>query len=159
MISLNAKVVNVVYGKNFKLVNPCNLYGCTFGDDVFIGPFVEVQKGVNVGSRTKIQSHTFVCELVEIGSDCFIGHGVVFINDTFSTGRPSGGDSSKWRRTRVGSNVSIGSNATILPVKICDGTVIGAGSVVAKDIEVPGIYAGNPATFIRDLEVKNSERQ
>ena len=91
MISLNAKVVNVVYGKNFKLVNPCNLYGCTFGDDVFIGPFVEVQKGVNVGSRTKIQSHTFVCELVEIGSDCFIGHGVVFINDTFSTGRPSWG--------------------------------------------------------------------
>jgi len=153
MISLDAKVVNIVHGKNFKFVNPCNLYGCTFGNDVFVGPFVEIQKGVTVGNRTKIQSHSFVCELVEIGSDCFIGHGVMFINDLFKDGSPAGGDSSQWNRTRVNNTVSIGSNATLLLVQISDGAVIGAGSVVVKDITAPGIYAGNPATLIRDINV------
>ena len=153
MISLDAKVVNVTHGKNFKFVNPCNLYGCAFGDDVFIGPFVEIQKGVTVGSRTKIQSHTFVCELVDIGADCFIGHGVMFVNDLFKDGRPAGGDSQKWRSTTISDRVSIGSGATLLPVSICNDVVIGAGSVVTKDIDKPGIYAGNPSRLIREINL------
>ena len=151
MISLDAKVVNIAHGKNFKFVNPCNLYGCTFGNDVFVGPFVEIQKGVSVGSRTKIQSHTFVCELVEIGSDCFIGHGVMFVNDLFKDGRPAGGDSQKWRSTVIADRVSIGSGVTLLPVSICSDVVIGAGSVVTKNINTPGIYAGNPCQFLREF--------
>ena len=133
------------------VIMPSNLYGCELAPDVFIGPFVEIQKGVKVGERTKIQSHSFVCELVEIGDDCFIGHGVMFINDLFSEGGPAGGDASKWKRTQIGSNVSIGSNATILPVSVCDRVVIGAGAVVTKDIPEPGVYAGNPAKKLRDL--------
>ncbi len=140
--------VDVSFGKNVVIVQPVNLYGCTIGDDCFIGPFTEVQKGVIIGARTKIQSHSFICELVDIGDDCFIGHGVMFINDTFSAGKPAGGDTNKWKQTFVGNNVSIGSNATILPVKICDNVVIGAGSVVTKDIIEPGIYAGNPAYLL-----------
>ncbi|MDB2315822.1 N-acetyltransferase [Luminiphilus sp.] len=151
MISSDSKVVNIGYGKNFKVVNPCNLYGCTFGDDVFVGPFVEIQKGVSVGSRTKIQSHTFVCELVKIGSDCFIGHGVMFVNDLFKDGRPAGGDSLKWRSTTISDRVSIGSGATLLPVSICSDVVIGAGAVVTKNIDEPGVYAGNPCQFLRGL--------
>jgi acetyltransferase-like isoleucine patch superfamily enzyme len=149
MKELESGVVNVKFGNNVKVVKPVNLYGCEIGDDCFIGPFVEIQKNVVVGHKTKIQSHTFVCELVTIGENCFIGHGVMFINDLFSDGKPAGGDKNKWKSTQIASNVSIGSNATILPVKICDNVVIGAGSVVTKDIEVPGIYAGNPAKKIK----------
>jgi acetyltransferase-like isoleucine patch superfamily enzyme len=90
-----------------------------------------------------------ICELVEIGQDCFIGHGVMFINDTFATGGPARGRRDLWRTTRIEDNVTIGSNATILPVRICANTVIGAGAVVTRDIEKPGIYAGNPARFLR----------
>jgi len=133
------------------VVMPSNLYGCELSQHVFIGPFVEIQKGVKIGERTKIQSHSFICELVEIGADCFIGHGVMFINDLFSGGAPAAGDTSKWRSTKIGNNVSIGSNATILPVSICNQVVVGAGTVVTKDIREPGIYAGNPAKKLRDL--------
>ncbi|HEY8511777.1 MAG TPA: acyltransferase [Cyclobacteriaceae bacterium] len=142
---------DVVFGEQVKIVSPVNLYGCTIGNGCFIGPFVEIQRSVIVGDRTRIQSHTFICELVEIGTSCFIGHGVMFINDLFSEGGPSGGDRSKWKKTTIGNYVSIGSNATILPVTICDHTVIGAGAVVTKDISTPGIYAGNPARLIRTL--------
>jgi acetyltransferase-like isoleucine patch superfamily enzyme len=114
----------------------------------FVGPFVEIQKGVVIGARTRIQSHTFICELVTIGDDCFIGHGVMFINDLFSDGRPAL-DRSGWKSTQIGNRVSIGSNATILPVTICDDIVIGAGTVVTKDIRQSGIYAGNPARILR----------
>ena len=142
---------DVIFGANVKIVQPVNLYGCTIGDDCFIGPFVEVQKNVIIGKRTKVQSHSFVCEFVTIGEDCFIGHGVMFINDLFSSGGPAGGDKSKWKPTLIGNHVSIGSNATVLPVSICDHVVIGAGSVVTKDISQPGIYAGNPARKLKDL--------
>ena len=118
-------------------------------DDVFIGPFVEIQSDVKVGARTRIQSHTFVCSLVTIGDDCFVGHGVMFINDTLSSGGPARGDTSKWGATLISDRVSIGSNATILPVFICSDSVIGAGSVVTKDISEPGVYVGNPARKIR----------
>jgi len=136
---------DVRFGARVKLVEPCNLYGCTIGDDCFIGPFTEIQKGVVVGARTRVQSHSFICELVTIGEDCFIGHGVMFINDTFATGGPAGGRKDLWRETVIGNRVSIGSNATILPVRIADNVVIGAGSVVTKDIIAAGAYAGNPA--------------
>ncbi len=149
-ISLGVSVLkNVKFGENVKVVEPCNIYGCEIDDNCFIGPFVEIQKDVSIGKNTKIQSHTFICELVKIGSQCFIGHGVMFINDLFSNGGPAQGDKSLWKKTIIGNNVSIGSNATILPISICDNVVIGAGAVVTKNIEIPGKYAGNPARLIK----------
>ncbi len=144
----DAGIVNVEFGENVIVVNPVNLYGCSIGSDVFIGPFVEIQKDVAIGDRTKVQSHSFICELVEIGKDCFIGHGVMFINDLFVRAGPARGDKSLWKQTKIGNNVSIGSNATILPVEVCNNVVIGAGSVVTKNIKEPGIYAGNPARLL-----------
>ena len=132
-------------GNNVVVVEPCNIYGVDVGNDVFIGPFCEIQSDVTIGDRTRVQSHTFICSLVEIGMDCFIGHGVVFINDLFSIGGPARGKKELWKKTNISNSVSIGSNATILPVKIVSNVVIGAGSVVTKDILEPGIYAGNPA--------------
>jgi acetyltransferase-like isoleucine patch superfamily enzyme len=148
---LQARIADVHFGTGVKVVEPVNLYGCSIGNDCFIGPFVEIQKSVAVGDRTKIQSHSFICELVTIGSDCFIGHGVMFINDLFSSGGPAAGDKTKWKATSIGNHVSIGSNATILPVSICDHVVIGAGAVVTKDISQPGIYAGNPAKHLKPI--------
>ncbi|GAB6045533.1 acyltransferase [Caminibacter profundus] len=151
-IFYEAQIRNVKFGKNVKIVKPVNLYECVLEDNVFVGPFCEIQKGVKVGKNTKIQSHTFICEFVTIGESCFIGHSVIFVNDLFKDGKPAGGDKSKWKETVIGDNVSIGSNATILPVKICDNVVIGAGSVVTKDINKSGIYAGNPARFLREID-------
>ncbi len=144
-------IVNVEFGNNVKIIHPVNLYGCKVGMDSFIGPFTEIQKNVVIGNGTKIQSHTFICELVTIGSNCFIGHGVMFINDSFDNGGPANGNRTLWKETIIGNNVSIGSNSTILPVKIVDKVVIGAGSVVTKNILEPGVYAGNPAVKIREL--------
>ena len=143
----HSEIRDLQFGENVTVVEPVNLYECKIGDNSFVGPFVEIQKGVEIGSNCKIQSHSFICELVLIGNNCFIGHGVMFINDTMKTG-PANGDRSKWEKTSIGNNVSIGSNATILPVTICNDVVIGAGSVVTKDIEETGIYAGNPAKKI-----------
>tara|TARA_Y200000002_G_scaffold382184_2_gene398405 strand:- start:484 stop:951 length:468 start_codon:yes stop_codon:yes gene_type:complete len=148
----SSTIKNVNFGKRVKVIKPCNLYDCLLADDVFIGPFVEIQSDVEVGAYTKIQSHSFVCSLVTIGENCFVGHGVMFINDTFSQGSSAGGDQTKWKKTSVGDNVSIGSNSTILPVKICNNVVIGAGSVVTKDIKKSGIYSGNPAKFMRKIK-------
>ena len=149
-VLLSAQIRDVVFGVNVKLVEPVNLYGCTIGDDSFVGPFTEIQQNVLIGKRTRIQSHSFICESVNIGDDCFIGHGVMFINDLFQEGKPAG-DKAKWKATNIENHVSIGSNATILPVFICEGTVIGAGAVVTKDITQKGIYAGNPARLLRKL--------
>lgn len=144
-----AGIRDVAFGLRVKIVEPCNLYGCELGDDCFVGPFTEIQNGAVIGARTRVQSHAFVCELVTIGCDCFVGHGVMFINDTFSTGGPAGGRKELWRETVIGNRVSIGSNATILPVRIVDDVVIGAGSVVTRDISEAGAYAGNPARRLR----------
>jgi acetyltransferase-like isoleucine patch superfamily enzyme len=144
-------IVDTDFGKNVTVVQPVNLYGCNVDDESFIGPFVEIQKGVKIGKRCRIQSHAFICELVTIGDDCFISHGAMFINDLFITGDPAAGNKDLWRSTKIGNRVSIGTNATILPVTICDHVVIGAGSVVTKNITESGIYAGNPARLLRRL--------
>ena len=146
-----AGIIDVVLGKDVKIVTPVNLYGCQIDDDCFIGPFVEIQKGVKIGAGTRVQSHSFICELVSIGRNCFIGHGVMFINDLFKTGGPAFGKKEEWKSCNIGNGVSIGSNATIVGVNICDNVVIGAGAVVTKNIEKPGVYAGNPAVFLRSL--------
>ena len=145
---LQSGIHSVNFGKNVSVVEPVNLYGCQIDDEVFIGPFVEIQKDVRVGAHSRIQSHSFICEQVTLGEYCFIAHGVMFINDSFAIGRPAGGDKKQWRCTKIGNHVSIGSNATILPVRICDHVVIGAGAVVTKDISEPGKYAGNPAKLL-----------
>lgn len=139
----------VKFGKNCKIINPVNLFECTFGNNVFVGPFVEICKNVNIGDNTRISSHSYICEGVIVGKNCFIGHGVMFTNDKFSKGKITR-DSTKWLKTDIGDNVLIGSNVTILPVKICDDVVIGAGSVVTKNIYKSGKYAGNPAKKIKE---------
>jgi acetyltransferase-like isoleucine patch superfamily enzyme len=149
-----AGIQQVQFGKNVKITEPVNLYGCTIGDNCIVGPFVEIQKDVFIGNNCRIQSHSFVCELVTIGHDCFIGHGVMFINDVWKKGGPAHGDRSLWKKTVVGNHVSIGSNSTVLPVQICDHVVIGAGSVVTKDIIKPGVYAGNPAKKLKELPAR-----
>ncbi|KQT06862.1 MULTISPECIES: acyltransferase [unclassified Bradyrhizobium] len=142
-------VRDVKFGQRVKMVEPCNLYGCEIADDCFVGPFTEIQANVVIGARTRVQSHAFICELVSIGEDCFVGHGVMFVNDTFSTGGPARGRRELWRATKIGNRVSIGSNSTIMPVSIADDVVIGAGSVVTKDLAAPGTYAGNPARLLK----------
>jgi len=147
-------IVDVKFGPNVTIVHPANLYGCDIGANCFIGPFVEIQKGVKIGKNCKVQSHAFICEQVTIGDDCFISHGVKFVNDKFVNGRPAGGIKELWGEITVGNHVSIGTNATILPVRIADHVVIGAGSVVTKDITKSGIYAGNPARYIKEIVEK-----
>lgn len=146
---VKSQIINIKKGANFKVVNPTNIYGAHFGDNCFVGPFTEIQKNVKIGDNTKIQSHSFICELVSIGKNCFIGHGVVFINDKFEDSKPANGNKSKWLKTEINSDVYIGSNSTILPVNICSNVVIGAGSVVTKNITKPGKYVGNPAKKIK----------
>ncbi|MEF3098027.1 acyltransferase [Raoultella terrigena] len=143
-------VRNVESGENVVIYQPANLYNCRLGDNVFVGPFVEIQGNTSVGADTKIQSHTFICEYVTLGERCFIGHGVMFANDMFRDGKPNANRES-WGRIVVGNDVSIGSGATILAVSICDGAVIGAGSVVTRSISEKGVWAGNPAKLLRRL--------
>ena len=147
---LKAQVIDIECGEKVTIIEPANIYGCELKNDVFVGPFVEIQKNTVIGERTKIQSHSFICEYVTIGSDCFIGHGVMFANDLFKEGQPDP-NPENWGRTMIANNVTIGSNATVLAVSICEGVVIGAGSVVTKDITEKGVYAGNPAKKLRDL--------
>ena len=144
-------ILDVSFGRDVQITNPVNLYGCSIGNNCFVGPFVEIQKNAIIGDRTRIQSHCFICELVTIGEDCFIGHGVMFINDSFETGKPARNQKELWKATNIGNGVSIGSNATLLPVNICDNVVVGAGAVVSNDITVPGIYHGAPAKLVRTL--------
>lgn len=150
IIEMYSGIHKVTCGVQVEVIQPVNLYECQLDDYVFVGPFCEIQKRVHIGARTRIQSHSFICEGVTIGQDCFIGHGVMFINDKFSTGKPAQGNDALLEKTKIGNHVSIGSNATILPVNICDNVVIGAGAVVTKSINEPGKYAGNPAVKISE---------
>ena len=150
MIVKKSVIRDVKFGKDCAIVEPCNLYECDLGDFVFVGPFVEITKGVKIGANTRISSHSFICDLVTIGKNCFIGHGVMFTNDLFKDGKIIN-DRKRFIKTKIEDNVIIGSNSTILPVNICAGTVIGAGSVVTKDITIKGTYAGNPARLLREF--------
>lgn len=136
---------DVKLGKNVTIVQPCNLYGCELEDNVFVGPFVEVQKGVTVKAGTRIQSHSFLCEGVTLEENVFVAHGVMFINDRFES---SSITNWKLKPTQVGKNVRIGSNATIMPVTIGDNAVIGAGAVVTRDVPANAVVVGNPAKEI-----------
>lgn len=147
-IKQKSSIKNVKFGKNVVIVEPVNLYGCEIKDNCFIGPFVEVQNNVTIGKNTRIQSHSFICSNVKIGENCFIGHGVCFINDKFNDNKLEA-NKKKFLKTNIGSRVLIGSNSTILPVKIESETVIGAGSVVTKNCLKKKIYAGNPAKLIK----------
>lgn len=149
MKKYQSQIRDVIADDSVTVVEPVNLYECTLKANSFVGPFCEIQNGVVIGENTRIQSHTFICELVSIGDNCFVAHGVMFINDLFSEGAPSG-DPTLWKKTIIANNVSIGSNATILPVSICSNVVIGAGAVVTKDITESGVYVGNPAKKIRE---------
>lgn len=147
---IKSKITNLKHGKKCTIIEPVNIYGSKFEDNVFVGPFVEIQKNTRIGKNTRVQSHSFICEKVEIGKNCFIGHGVMFINDDFKKGKITR-NFSLFKKTKIGDQVIIGSNSTILPVYICSGTVIGAGSVVTKNIKKKGVYAGNPAKFLRKI--------
>lgn len=137
-------------GKNVKIIEPVNLYGCTIGNNCFIGPFVEIQKNVIIGEGTRVQSHCFICDGVSIGKHCFISHGTKFTNDLFVDSP----NFESWirRETKIGNDVRIGSNVTLLPVNVGDNSIIGAGSVVTKDIPANCVVAGNPAKIIRKLK-------
>ena len=147
---IKSKISKIRLGKNCKIIEPVNLYGCVIGNRVFVGPFVEIQKNVKIGDNTKIQSHSFICEKVIIGKKCFISHGVIFVNDLIKFGKVET-NPKFFKKTRVGNSVIIGSNSTILPVAISNNIVVGAGSVVTKNLKIKGIYAGNPAKLIRRL--------
>lgn len=139
---------NCKIGEGTKIWNFVNMYECEVGRDSMIGTFVELQNGVKVGDRTRVQSHTFVCELVTIGDDVFVGHGVMFINDTM----PPQPEKEKWKSTTIEDRASIGSNVTLLPVRIGHDAVVGAGSVVTKDVPPGAVVAGNPARILRFKE-------
>ena len=151
----NSKIKKVRFGKNCIITKPVNLYECELGNNVFVGPFVEIQKNAFIGDNTRISSHTFICELVKIGINCFIGHGVMFTNCLLKNRANKKFIKNYLLPTFVGDNVCIGSNSTILPVKISDNIIIGAGSVVVDDLLKEGIYAGNPAKLIKKNYKKN----
>ena len=146
---------DVQLGKDVKIFNFVNLYGCRIGNGSKIGTFVEIQKGATVGKNCKISSHTFICEGVHIGDGCFIGHGVMFINDKFPKSvNPDGSmrTEADWQlqETRIGEKVSIGSGAVIMGgITIGKGALIGAGAVVTKDVAPGDVVAGVPARVIK----------
>lgn len=158
MDAYNRVAPDVKLGKDVKLFGYVNLYGCTIGDRTKVGAFVEVQKNATIGADSKISSHAFICEGVNIGDGVFVGHNVTFINDRYPRATTTGGamqTEADWAvvPTYVDDYASIGSSATILcGVKIGKGAIVGAGSVVTKSIPPGEIWAGNPARYLRKVE-------
>ena len=150
---------DVKIGRDVRLSKFINLYGCEVGDETRIGAFVEIQKNANVGKRCKISSHTFICEGVTIEDNVFIGHGVTFINDSYPRATAADGNlqtEADWKveRTVIKKGASIGSGATILSsITIGENAIVGAGSVVTKDVPPNSIVAGNPARVLRYIEL------
>jgi acetyltransferase-like isoleucine patch superfamily enzyme len=152
---------DVRLGRNVKLSKFINLYGCTIGDNVKIGAFVEVQKNAFIGNNCKISSHTFICEGVTIEDDVFVGHNVAFINDSYPRATAGGQlqTETDWtvEKTLVKKGASIGSGATILSkITIGENAIVGAGAVVTKDIPPSTIVAGNPARILRKIDSQPS---
>lgn len=142
---------DVRLGSNVRIFDEAmvNIFGCEIGDDSFIGPFVEITRGVRIGKRCKIESHSFLCDSVDVGDDVFIGHGVTFTNDLY----PRVDRAVQYIRTKVGDYASLGSNATIVcGVTLGKHCVIGAGAVVTKDVPDYAIAAGNPARILRQFD-------
>jgi acetyltransferase-like isoleucine patch superfamily enzyme len=138
-----SSIKNVKFLGSFKIIEPVNIYGCILSDNIFVGPFTEIQDKVFIGVNVRIQSHSFICSNTIIGNNCFIGHGVIFSNDKFVNCKVER-NSENFLRTELGDNVLVGNNVTFLPVKVCSNVTIGAGSVVTKNIDQPGVYYGNP---------------
>ena len=158
MNEFNSIAASVKLGKDVKLSKFINMYGCEVGDETKVGAFVEIQKNAKVGKRCKISSHTFICEGVEIEDNVFVGHSVVFINDSYPRATSADGNlqtEADWKVeiTRVCKGASIGSGSTILSnITIGENAIVGAGSVVTKDVPPNAIVAGNPAKFLRFIE-------
>jgi acetyltransferase-like isoleucine patch superfamily enzyme len=156
---------DVKLGKGVKLSKFINLYGCEVGDDTKIGAFVEIQKNAKVGNRCKISSHTFICEGVTIEDNVFIGHGVTFTNDTYPRATTPDGalqTEQDWHveQTLIKQGASIGSGATILPnITVGEHAIVGAGSVVTKDVPAHSIVAGNPAKPIRSIQFETADHR
>ena len=153
---------DVKLGKSVRIFDFTNLYGCSIGDNSKIGTFVEIQKGAKIGKNVKISSHTFICEGVTIDDDVFIGHNVSFINDKYPRSTNLDGalqTEADWAvvETHVGKRASIGTSSTILcGVKIGEGAIVGAGSVVTKDVAPHTIVCGNPARFMRKTNIEEA---
>lgn len=154
---------DVRLGENVRLSKFINLYGCEIGDETKIGAFVEIQKNVSIGKRCKISSHTFVCEGVVIEDNVFIGHGVMFTNDSYPRATSRDGSlqtEADWKveRTIVRKGATIGSGATLLPnISVGENALVGAGSVVTKDVPANAIVAGNPAQVLRHLDLSQQD--
>lgn len=147
-ISPTALIKDIKIGKGNKIWNYVNIYGCEIGNNCNIGTYVEIQGGAKIGNDVVISSHSFICDMVTIDDGAWIGHHVVTINDLYPPSRKRTGTNNNWKSTYIGKGAIIGSNATLFPVKIGDKAIIGAGSVVRKDVPSGQVWAGNPAKYI-----------
>jgi acetyltransferase-like isoleucine patch superfamily enzyme len=163
MSEFNSVAADVKLGVNVKLSKFVNLYGCEIGDETKIGAFVEIQKNARIGKRCKVSSHTFVCEGVVVEDNVFIGHGVTFTNDTYPRATNDDGalqTGADWavRPTVVRKGASIGSGVTLLcNLSVGENAIVGAGSVVTRDVPPNTIVAGNPARVLRSIEAQTEE--
>ena len=161
MSTFNCIAEDVKLGANVRLSKFINLYGCEIGEETKIGAFVEIQKNAKVGNRCKISSHSFICEGVTIEDNVFIGHGVMFTNDSYPRSTREDGSlqtEADWKveKTTVKRGASIGTGATILPnVSIGENAIVGAGSVITRDVPANAVVAGNPAKVLRYLKLRN----